>query len=133
MENYSIPKEQEMLFEAIEAINAAYLLSGDKNEINIAFHNQAINNSPGWNVFLKNMRFEFGYQQSKVKFSLPPDEDKYAEFKDFLENTLKIKNYKTTHRTGIKYIVEIELEEYIYDKKGIKKIVILTNKILELS
>jgi len=129
-----VPKEQQRLLEAVEAVNIAYLMTGDTdNDIQIAFHNQAINNSPGWNIFLKNMRFEFGYQQSKVRFSLPPDEEKFENFKIFLENSLCIKNYSVTPRIGIKYILEIELEDYIYDDDGIVKITQLTNKILECS
>ena len=135
MENKNlVPKEQEKLLDAVEAINLAYLMTGGtEDDITISFHNQAINNSPGWNVFLKNMRFEFGYQQSRLRFSLTPDEENFESFKSYLESSLNIKKYHVIPRVGIKYIVEIELEEYIYTDKGVEKIILLTNKILECS
>jgi len=125
-----VPNEQKKLLDAVEAVNIANLMAGGADEINISFHNQAINNAPGWNIFLKNMRFEFGYQQSKVRFSLPPNEDNFEEFKTFLESNFE--KYTVTHRIGIKYILEVDLEEYIYDDDGIKKITILTNKVLNV-
>lgn len=128
-----VPKEQEKLLDAVEAVNIAYLMTGGIDEINISFHNQAINNSPGWNIFLKNMRFEFGYQQSKVRFSLPPNEENYEEFKIFLESNLKITNYTMKHRVGIKYILEVDLEDLVYNDEGIQKITKLTNKVLDCS
>lgn len=128
-----VPEEQKKILEAVEAVNLVYLLSDSGDDIDITYHNHAINNSPGWNIFLKNMRFEFGSNESKVRFSLPPEEAKFEEFKDYLENSLNIKRYDVTHRMGIKYIVEIELEDYIYDDDGISTISKLTNKILDIS
>lgn len=128
-----VPKGQEKLLEAVEAVNIAYLMTGDTDdEISIAFHNQAVNNSPGWNVFLKNMRFEFGYQQSKVRFSLPSDESNFDNFKIFLESNFS-KKYTIQHRQGIKYIIEIDLEDHIYNDEGITMITSLTGKILNCS
>ena len=132
-DKYPVPKEQKKLLEAVEAVNVAYLLSGEEDQLSVSFHNQAINNTPGWNVFLKNIRFEFGYQQSKMRFSLSPDENNFIKFKDFLDNELNVTEYEVTHRLGIKYIVEIDLEKYIYTEDGVQKIALITSKILENS
>ncbi|AEO93777.1 gp519 [Bacillus phage G] len=130
-----IPKGQIKLLDAVEAISVAYLMSSDdpeeNNDISISVHSEAIDGSPGYNIFFKNMRFELGYQNSKVKFSLPPTEKELEKFKFFLEDSLEIKKYEIFPRVGIKYIVEIELEDYIYSDEGIDKITQLTNKVLE--
>lgn len=129
-----IPSKQRRILEAIEAVNIAYLMTGQSDSrLSIHFHNQAINNSPGWNIFMKNIRFEFGYNQSRIRFSLPPDEEQFEEFKKFLEEKLNIKNYDVTHRVGIKYIMEIDLDDDIYTDEGVNKIAQLTNKILQCS
>jgi hypothetical protein len=127
-----ISDEQKQLIDAVEAVHLACQLSSKEHlNINVTFHHQACNNTPGWNIFMNNARFELGYQYSKVRFSLPPDEDECQEFTVFLTEKLGFANYTSKYKTGIKYIFELDLDELIYTEDGIDKISKLTNRILQ--
>lgn len=132
-DDYSVPKEQEKILEAVEAVNVAFLLSGHESNLSISFHDQAYNNSPGWNIFLKNIRFEFAHKQSRMRFSLLPDEEVFNDIKNFIDNELRTTDYEITNREGKRYIIELCIHEFIYNDDGIEKISLLTNKILENS
>lgn len=134
MNNKSIAQEQGDLISAIEGIHAARVLCEDYEEqITITHNYLAFNNSPGLNVFLKNIRLELGYNQNRIKFGIPHDKDKYNDFIHFLVNTLSIFDFDVKEREGIKYLFVIELDQLMYTTKGIEQVVSLINKILDLS
>lgn len=132
MDNYLVPKGQKKLIEAVSSLNMAYAISeGEESRLDVVSHSNAVDGSPGYSLLFKNMRFDLGYQKSKVRFGLPYSDEGLENFKYFLEEKLNIKEYYIYPKKGIKYILEIELENYIYSDEGVDKIVQLTNKILE--
>lgn len=126
-----VPKDQRKLIDIVEAVNLAYTMNNDEEPMSAVFHSQAVDGAPGYNIFLKNMRFELGYQRSKLKFSIPYDNDELDRFKNFLEHELKINEYDVFPSSGIKYVLEVGLENYIYSDEGIETISKLANKVLE--
>lgn len=127
-----ISEDQQSLMDAIEAVHLACKMSGKEDlNINTVFHHQACSNSPGWNIIMNNARFELGYQHNKVRFSLPPDEEEYEKFSEYLTEELGFEEFTSSYRPGIKYVIELNLDELIYTNDGIERISKLTNKILE--
>lgn len=126
-----ISDEQQRLIDAIEAVHLACTLSGKSDlKINVIFNHLACNNKPGWNVLMDSARFEFGYEDSKVRFSIPPNEEECNNFKKFLIEELNLSKFVETYRIGIKYLFEIEFDDFIYTNEGIDKISKLTDRIL---
>jgi hypothetical protein len=133
LENSTIAQEQRNLIEVIESIYMACDLSGEATGgLSVTFNHQAINNMPGWNIFLKNIRFELGYNQNRIRFGIPYDKEIFEKFCNFLNKELKI-NYTVKKNIGIKYQFEIGLDQHMYTDEGVKRIASLTNKILEIS
>lgn len=127
-----ITSEQQSLIDAVQSVHVACTLSGQSDlDISVVYHHHACNNLPGYNIFMNNLRFELGYEHSVVRFSLPPDEDKYLEFKKYLTEKLGFNNFSENYKVGIKYVFEVEFGEIIYAIDGIERISKLTSKILE--
>ncbi|MNJ90565.1 hypothetical protein D3C87_81640 [compost metagenome] len=127
-----ISDEQQRLIDAIQAVHLACMLNGKSDlTINVIFNDLACNNKPGWNVLMNSARFEFGYEDSKVRCSIPPDEEECREFKRFLTEDLNLNKFEEVYRIGIKYLFEIEFDEFIYTDEGIDKISKLTDRILK--
>jgi hypothetical protein len=133
VEEQRMSTEQESLLDVVRAVYLANKMMGKElNDIYASYHYQAVNGQPGWNIFLNNMRFELGYNRTRLRLSLPiTNEEDFGIFAKYLEEALNIPNYSVDQRQGLKYLVEIDFDENIYTDEGLGRISRLTDKVLE--
>lgn len=130
----SISQEQLNLIDAMDSIQTMFKLIGkSQNDATVVHHQYAFDNSPGFNILLDNMRFELTSNDSRVRFSIPHEEDSFEAFKEFILIDLGFKDVKCQERSGIKYIFEIDLNEQLKSEEGIHSIVELAGKVFHLN